>query len=121
MAFEQRRNTRVNFQTIVDLECGGMNFAACESRDLSLKGVFVAGVNGPAPGDGCELTINLAGGSSDLRFRVSGEVVRVEEGGVGVVFTGIDLDSFYHLKNIVYYNSGDPDRLADEFMSQINK
>ncbi len=119
MAFEQRRNTRVSFQTIVDLDCGGKTFTACETRDLSLKGVFLAGIIGPAAGDGCDLTINLSGGSSDLRFRVKGEVVRVDADGVGIIFVEIDLDSFYHLKNIVYYNSGDPDRLADEFISQI--
>ncbi len=119
MVFEQRRNTRVDFQTSVDFDCGDKSFAACETRDLSLKGVFLAGISGPAPGDMCDLTVHLSGGSSDLKFRVKGEVVRVEGDGVGIIFTEIDLDSFYHLKNIVYYNSGDPDRLADEFISQI--
>ncbi len=119
MVAEKRRNTRVSFQTSVDLECGGKVFSGCESRDLSLKGVFLAGVGGVEPGSACELTIRLSGGSSDLSFRLKGEAVRVDADGVGIIFTEIDLDSFYHLRNIVYYNSGDPDRLAEEFISQI--
>ena len=116
---EKRRNTRVEFRTSVDLRCGGGSFTGCESRDLSLKGVFIAGVAGVEAGSPCELTVHLSGGSSELSFRVAGEVVRVEENGAAVRFTGMDLDSFYHLRNIVYYNSGDPDRLAEEFIAQI--
>jgi hypothetical protein len=70
-------------------------------------------------GSPCRMTIHLHGGSSELSFRLAGEVVRVDGDGAAVRFTGIDIDSFYHLRNIVYYNSGDPDRLADEFISQI--
>jgi hypothetical protein len=32
-------------------------------------------------------------------------------------FVEIDLDSFYHLKNIIYYNSSDPDTIEQELMS----
>ena len=45
-----------------------------------------------------------------------GEVVRVDPGGLALHFTEIDADSFYHLKNIIYYNSKDPDLIDLELI-----
>ena len=42
---------------------------------------------------------------------MKGEVVRVEPDGLALHFSEIDFDSFYHLKNIIYYNSEDPDQV----------
>ncbi|MDH4320226.1 MAG: PilZ domain-containing protein [Desulfobulbaceae bacterium] len=115
MAAEKRHNTRVPFHTTITVRFHDKTFAHCETRDLSLKGVFVMGVTGPrAKGDRCELSLHLSGTSSDLSLQMRGEVVRVLDDGVGLHFSEIDLDSFYHLKNIIYYNSPDPDALGEE-------
>ena len=116
MDAEKRKNTRVPFHTTITVRFPDKTFDHCETQDLSLKGVFVKGVTGPrTEGDRCELSVHLSGTSSDLSLHMSGEVVRVREDGVGLHFSGIDLDSFYHLKNIIYYNSEDPDSLGEEF------
>ena len=112
---ERRKSTRVQFQTTVSLHFDDAEFTQCETADLSVKGIFVVGVAGREIGDECAVELRLSGMSSELLLRMRGEVVRVRGDGVAVKFFEIDLDSYYHLKNIVYYNSKNPDELTGEF------
>lgn len=115
MDAEKRKNTRVPFHTTITVRFADRTFEHCETQDLSLKGVFVKGVTGSrAEGEQCDLSLHLSGSSSDLSLQIRGEVMRVREDGVGLHFSEIDLDSYYHLRNIIYYNSGDPDILEKE-------
>lgn len=114
---ERRKNTRVTFHTTVDIRFRDADCIGCETRDLSVKGVFVLGVHGRTVGETCEVTLCLCGSSSELCMKMKGEVVRELEDGVALSFVEVDLDSFYHLKNIVYYNAEDPDRITEEIIS----
>jgi hypothetical protein len=38
-----------------------------------------------------------------------GTVIRLEDNGIAVEFTTMDLDSYTHLKNILRYNAENPD------------
>jgi len=40
---------------------------------------------------------------------MKGVVQRITDTGIGIHFTETDLDSFSHLKKIIYYNSENPD------------
>lgn len=110
----KRKNSRVPFQVIVNLDFPGQSHAECKTADLSLKGVFVLGVTGHKTGENCLVSLRLTGSTSQLTLKMKGTVVRVEEGGVALHFNEMDLDSFFHLKNILYYNSEDPDVLDQE-------
>jgi len=114
----RRKNSRVTFRTTISLSFAGARYEQCETQDLSLKGVFVKGVHGHALGDRCDAVLCLTGSTSNLCLQMKGEVVRVTPAGVGLRFVEIDLDSFYHLKNILYYNSENPDQLDDEFTAR---
>ncbi len=118
-ATNRRKNSRVPFQATVSLSFAGARYEQCETRDLSLRGVFVVGVHDHRIGEGCDIVLCLTGTSSNLCLQMQGEVARVEADGLGLHFREIDLDSFYHLKNILYYNSENPDQLDDEFNAQI--
>jgi len=114
---ERRSNTRVAFQTTMDVAfTGGRKYPGCAIQDLSVKGVFLVGVRQQAVGDRCDLTLCLSGTSSELCLRMQGEVMRVEDGGVGVHFIEMDIDSFYHLKNIVYFNAAEPDHIQEQLV-----
>ncbi len=114
---DRRANTRVSFQTTVDVRfTRGQEYPSCAIEDLSVKGVFLVGIRDQAVGDSCSLTLCLSGTSSKLCLRIQGKVMRVEEGGVGVHFVEMDLDSFYHLKNIVYFNAEDPDHIQEQLV-----
>ncbi len=111
---ERRKNTRVAFQTTADISFANKNYRQCETENLSLKGMSVKGITGHVMGEVCDVALALSGSSSKLVLSMAGEIVRVDENGIALHFTDIDLDSFYHLKNIVYYNADDPDQVAGE-------
>lgn len=110
---EKRKNTRVDFHATANVRMGERNFERLAIRDLSLKGVYLFGLEGCMPGDRCDVSLVLSGTSSELTLSMQGEVVRLEPGGAGIHFDELDVDSFFHLKNIVYFNAPDPDNLED--------
>ncbi len=116
---DRRKNTRVVFHTTADLKFQGQEYAHCETHDLSVKGISVLGVSGFEKGDTCDVTLHLSGMSSDLCLGMKGRIVRIDEDGIALHFYEIDLDSFFHLRNIVYYNAEDADKIEDEFMGHL--
>ena len=121
MIDNKRKNSRVPFHATITLNFPNQKHEECETVDLSLKGVFVVGLTGHSIGEKCRASLRLIGSTSDLTLKMKGEVVRIEANGMGLHFFETDLDSFYHLKNILYYNSENPDildeRITDNFES----
>ena len=113
---ERRKNTRVPFQTTADVVIGDKHYSNCATENLSVKGISVLGITGHALGETCDLSLALSGSTSQLRLTVKAKIVRMEADRIGLHFIEIDLDSFYHLKNIVYYNSEDPDTIEQELI-----
>jgi hypothetical protein len=113
-----RKNSRVPFQTIIGLDFPNQSHAECESADLSLKGVFVHGVTGHQPGENCLVSLRLMGSTDQITLKMQGTVVRTEKAGLALLFEEMDMDTFSHLKNILYYNSEDPDTLDKELSAQ---
>lgn len=102
---ERRRDVRVTFRATARLNYSdNRSFAECETKDISVSGVFVAGVTGVAFGEKCDIEFHLCGRTSNLVLSMTGETVRVHEDGVALQFFDVDEDSFYHLQNIVYFN-----------------
>jgi len=102
---ERRRDARVTFRTHARLSYTGERvFDECETKDISVSGVFVEGVAGVQQGEKCDVEFHLTGRTSSLVLEMSGETVRVEGDGVALQFFDVDEDSFYHLQNVVYFN-----------------
>ncbi len=114
---DRRRTTRVTFTATATLRFEDAEYPNCATENLSTKGVFITGITGRSKGEECGVELRLAGASSDLVLRMQGRVVRCQEEGIAIQFEEVDLDSFYHLKNIVYYNTKDPDAVDREFLS----
>lgn len=108
---EKRRHPRVRFKTQIKIspEGGGKEIELeGDSKDLSLKGVFVRTVDESlAAGTLCDISIYLTGGVDEIRLAMKGSVVRCSKEGMGIVFDSMDVDTYTHLKNVVYYNSVD--------------
>ncbi|MBA3014226.1 MAG: PilZ domain-containing protein [Proteobacteria bacterium] len=117
MSRDRRKNTRVPFQTTADVVFPNAHYNQCATENLSVKGVSVLGVSGHAIGETCDLSLELSGSSSQLRLAMKGTIVRVDTDRIALNFTEIDIDSFYHLKNIIYYNSSDPDSIEEELIN----
>jgi len=102
----QRIRQRVNFKTLVDLKAGELKLEGLESRDISLKGLYVATEKNLPVGRAVDITLTLLGTTSQLKLNMKGRVARKDPEGLGVDFVEVDLDSFFHLRNIISYNSG---------------
>lgn len=102
---EKRRDLRVTFWATVKLSFSdGRTFNGCETTDVSVGGVFVKGVTGVDSGEQCQVALYLSGRTSKLVLELTGEIVRTQTEGVALQFSEVDEDSFYHLRNIVYFN-----------------
>lgn len=115
---DRRKNSRVPFEATADVELNDARINGCETRDLSIKGVFVVGIPARKTGEECRLKIHLTG--TDVMIEATAEVLRATPEGVGLHFTKIDLESYTLLKNILYYNLGDPERIDQEIASQLH-
>lgn len=109
---ERRQKKRVDFKTHIILTTDDSEVHLDgSSKDLSLKGVYVNTDEALAIGSKCRVEIRLTGMTEDLILRMIGRIVRQEPDGLAVVFKTMDLDSYTHLKNIVRYNTSDPDSI----------
>lgn len=106
---ERRKSSRIPYRTSADLKFTDSSFMDCETRDLSVSGAFVLGIKEQGKGEQCNVDLHLTGEASSLLLKMKGEVVRIEDDGVALQFLGVNLDCFYHLKNILYVHFVNPD------------
>jgi|GEM_PF-49451 len=111
---EKRRFQRIPFRKQLAFKCvKGTHFG--ELKDLSLGGAYIENpTNYPYLRETVEIAFYLDNETNVVVF-IKGEVVRIEEGkGFAVKFVEIDPKSFTHLKNIIYYNSPNPEAAKKE-------
>ena len=119
MSDEKRRFTRVPFSVEAEIAIGDASYRADEIKNLSVGGCLLSMPGEFEVGAPCQVRIQLSGTSSELRVEVDGEVVRSGSGEVAVKFTGVDIDSLFHLQNIIRYNSADPDVVEAELRARL--
>jgi hypothetical protein len=88
------------------LEAGGQrgDFNG-SSTDLSLKGMFIRTQDVFPSGTQCLISVYLTGGIDKIELQMKGTIVRSNDEGMGITFDSMDVDTYSHLKNIVYYNT----------------
>jgi hypothetical protein len=92
---EKRSRLRVPLKVTGSVECTVRKRVKCRTRDISAVGAFFES-NDPIPvGTSVEMEIQLPlekvkeNKRHEAKMKVSGTVVRVEEGGVAVLFKGL--------------------------------
>jgi len=119
---EKRTHERVPFTARVSVFFKGKRIDSdADTRNISLKGMFVHTDERPGTGAHCGLELALTGASSELTLHIDGRVVREDDNGIGIVFNTIDLDSYYHLKNILRYNASNPDGATDPLSGEADE
>ncbi len=116
---EKRKFTRVPFSVEASVKYKKMEYRG-EVENLSLRGMFLRIPEKILLDEFVDITIILAGDTSRLTIELKGKVVRTARDGIGIKFQEIDLDSFVHLKNIVTYNSGDAEKIMEEFIDAVD-
>lgn len=110
----KRRFSRVTAQFDVTLRAGESDPVTGTLRDIAVQGAFVVCQPVLALGTPVEVSIVLHGGIDDVKVTARATVVRHEDGGLGVHFTEVDLESVEHLRNIITFNAEDPDVVWEE-------
>jgi hypothetical protein len=112
----QREFTRVLVAARTLIKAGNVSLSAAQAHSLSMKGMSILSPERLPVGTECELTIILVEG--EVEIQVLGTVVVHLADGMAFLFTKIlGLESFEHLRNLVYYNAPDVEQVEDEFTS----
>jgi len=109
----RREFTRISMDLVARLKQGEQVFEGV-TRDLSANGALVEGNFLVEAGRPCELDLSFG---DAVRIQASGTIVRTWDGQVAVAFSSVDLEGFEHLRNLVLFNSDDPDAVNREFVS----
>jgi len=107
---DKRKKQRVDFKTKITLKTdqSELNIEG-SSKDLSLKGIFIHTNEDIALNTKCDIEIYLTGMTEKFVLNMQGITIRQEDNGIAVEFISMDLDSYTHLKNILRYNTANPD------------
>ena len=114
-----REFTRVLTRMDVTIYCPGGLIASGQARDIALRGVYVEAECEMQAGSPCSIEIVLAHAPEGPKIQASGKIARVDPAGIAIEFTEIPFDSLGHLRNLVLYNSTDPDAVEHEFEQHV--
>ena len=86
-----------------------------QTKNVSIGGMYFSCQKPFPTGTECRLILFLDGADGKTRIEATGTVTRSGEGGLGIQFTAIELDSFQHLRNLVLYNADETEEVEQEF------
>jgi hypothetical protein len=111
---EHREFTRIPTALDADVIADGQVHRGT-TRDVSMKGLLLAGTTAVASGQDCAVVVYLGGRGSPIRIRAAGRIARTLADGVAVEFRElIDPESYQHLANLVRYNAKDVEQVSAE-------
>lgn len=116
---DQREFTRIPTALDADVIADGQLHQGT-TRDVSMKGLLLAGTAAMTAGQDCSVVIYLGGRGAPIRIRAAGQVARTVAGGVAVEFRElIDPESYQHLANLVRYNAPNSSKASAEIESHL--
>ncbi len=105
----RRSFDRIDTQLEVDVtSAGGLEFA-CMTQDISYHGLFLATDQQLPEGEGVDITVWLDARDSGIGLRIQGVVMRGTSEGFGVQVNEVAHSAFEHLRQLILFNSPDPD------------
>lgn len=114
----RREFSRVSVSPFVELTVNGALVPDAQVDNLSLRGMLIRTTARPAPDSSCGMLLKLGGTVAEVR--ATGKVVRCTDDGFAVRFTEImGLDSLEHLRNLIRYNSHEPNQVEQEFNAHL--
>ncbi|MGA2083202.1 MAG: PilZ domain-containing protein [Holophaga sp.] len=115
-ATNQREFTRVLVSARTMIKAGETVLSGAPTHSLSMKGMSIVTDQRLPLGTECGFTIILVEGQVEIQ--AEGTVVAHLPDGMAFLFNKIlGLESFEHLRNLVYYNAPDIDQVESELSS----
>lgn len=116
----KREFTRTSVRIAAQMESEDVSIHCDQTRDLSMKGLFLLTKDRLPVGTTCRTVLYLVECGSPLSIEVTAKVVRTEEDGMAIEFLEIlEPECFEYLRNLVLYNSPNPERVEKELDSHI--
>ena len=84
-------------------------------ENLSLAGIFLKTPERLGLNRLVKIELLFTGTSSQISIILDGKITRHENIGMGIEFRNLDLDAFFHLKNLITYNTDKIDKVKKEF------
>ncbi len=84
-------------------------------ENLSLNGMFLKTPEKLRVNRVVKIELLFTGTSSQLSILLDGEIVRHENTGMAVHFRDMDLDAFFHLENLIKYNTDEIHKVKHDF------
>lgn len=108
---EKRKRTRVPVHLGVTVSLEG-HMIGVDLVNISLTGILCGSSPLFRKGAACTVILSL---SDDLKITIDSNILRVGERETAISFTGMDEESFTHLRRLVQYNTtDDADLIEDE-------
>ena len=112
----QREFTRVLVAARTVIKAGGATLSPSQTHSLSMKGMSIQCRERLTMGTECDISIILVEG--EVEIQVQGAVVAHLPDGMAFQFSKIlGLESFEHLRNLVYYNAQNVEQVETEFQA----
>ncbi|NIA14308.1 MAG: hypothetical protein GWP08_09510 [Nitrospiraceae bacterium] len=116
---DKREFTRSAVGVPVEVTSASGDVIEATGSDIGMNGLHVCCPKPLAVGTECTTTLVLQEGEAQMRVKAEGKVVRADDSGMGIKFTGLDVDSVEDLHNLLLYNSPDADRTELEFEQHV--
>jgi len=113
-----REFTRVPIKIEIQIKVRDKVFLTDNTKDLSMKGVFLESDDELSLGEPCEVSIFLVG-TDPIEIHFKGKVGRAVKNGIGIEFTEMDLESYEHLQNLLRYRAADAEKIDKEVHNHV--
>lgn len=118
-AKDQREFSRVDLKLLAKVKVKGEETVFTGIHNVSMKGLFMEGKTDWSMGTECEIHLILDGQNPPVDIKVKGRVQRIMEEGIALIFTEVSLEAYEHLHNLVLLNSGDTEKVEQEFKNHL--
>jgi hypothetical protein len=118
-SFMEKRNfDRIPFQTKAIVRSKDATVIGIV-ENLSLDGIFLKTPEKLSLNRIVKIEVLFTGTSSQLSILLDGKIMRHENVGMAIQFKNVDMDAFFHLKNLISYNVNQAGRLNTDFQKFV--
>jgi hypothetical protein len=111
---EKRNFDRIPFQTKAIVRSKDTTVIGIV-ENLSLDGIFLKTPEKLNLNRIVKIELLFTGTSSQLSILLDGKIMRHENIGMAIQFKNVDMDAFFHLKNLISYNTNKMGKLKNDF------
>jgi hypothetical protein len=115
----RREFTRLPIKMQATLRASHDELFCPRTGDISLRGMYAFSTDPFAIGTDVSITLRFDRSEEGLSIRLSGRVVNVDAGGMGIEFTAMSVGALEQMRMLLLYNAADPQQIEGEFNSHI--